>query len=185
MVLFECFSSQVFLAQNFLVMQSTLTAFVVGAGAHAAVCSTGGGCQSRVAPCTDGTSFAPRGHVSGHVVLGGLPDAATGERLGQLIDAMDRSVEELSWQHMTYSHIFHQFVFCDISPSDFLTLLTHTDQSEKITYSSCPNQFLITNYMKLRYTFFDSLKIIYVIFNLADGTRILTSAITEHRTTHT
>ena len=112
----------------------------------AAVCSTGGGCQSRVAPCTDGTSFAPRGHVSGHVVLGGLPDPATGERLGQLIDATDRSVEELGpdppawWPHMTYNHIFHQFGFCDISPSHFLTLLTHTDQSEKITYSSCPDQ---------------------------------------------
>ena len=37
------------------------------------------------------------GHVSGHVVLGGLPVALNEwrQRLGQLIDAMDRSVEEL------------------------------------------------------------------------------------------
>ena len=71
MVLFECFSSQVFVARNFLVMQSTLTAFVVGVGAQR--------CARPEEPCTDGTSFAPQGHVSGHVVLGGLPDAATGE----------------------------------------------------------------------------------------------------------
>ena len=34
MVLFECFSFQVFVAQNLLVMQSTLLAFVDGAGAQ-------------------------------------------------------------------------------------------------------------------------------------------------------
>ena len=47
----------------------------------AAVCSTGGGYQSRVAPCTDGASSASHDHVSVHVVLGGLPDALNGDRV--------------------------------------------------------------------------------------------------------
>ena len=39
--------------------------------------------------------FCSHGHVSGHVVLGGVPDTEWRQRLGLLIDAMDRSVEDL------------------------------------------------------------------------------------------
>ena len=42
----------------------------------------------------DSSGAVHRRHVL-HVVLGGLSDAAIEETLGQLVDAMDRSVEEL------------------------------------------------------------------------------------------
>ena len=57
----------------------------------AAVCSTGGGCQCRVAPCTDGTSPAPMATCWEAFQTQRLQR----ERLGQLIDAMDRSGQQM------------------------------------------------------------------------------------------
>ena len=60
-------------------MQCTLTAFVVGAE-RSSVCSTGGGCESRVAPAVHRRHvFCSHRHVCVHVVLGGLPDALNGD----------------------------------------------------------------------------------------------------------
>ena len=90
----SCFSSQVFFAQHSL-----------GHAEHAhsvrrwcwsaAVCPTGGGCQSNGAVHRRHV-FCSHGHVSGHVVSGVFPDALIGESVSvNSIHAMDRSVEEL------------------------------------------------------------------------------------------
>ena len=79
MALLLCFSSQVFAARNFffLVMQATLTAFAVGAGAQRCLDwgrkpVSSGALHRRHVSCS-------HGHVSAHVVLGGLPVTATAE----------------------------------------------------------------------------------------------------------
>ena len=90
MMILQCFSSQMFVALQLFVMQSTLAAFVVGAGWRRAQ-------TARL--------LLPWPRVRARRV--GRPSRRTEwrQRLGQLIDAMDRSVEELGpeplawWRH--------------------------------------------------------------------------------------
>ena len=61
----------------------------------AAVCSTGGGCQSRVVPAQTARLLLPWPRVRARRVGSPSRRAEWRERLGQPIDVMDRSVEEL------------------------------------------------------------------------------------------
>ena len=94
MVILQCFSSQVFVALQLFVMQSTLTALVVGAG------------EQRRARLAEETSLEWRRAQTARLLLPwprvrsrrvGRPSRRTEWRhgLGQLTDAMDRGVEAL------------------------------------------------------------------------------------------
>ena len=94
MVILQCFSSQVFVALQLFIMQSTLSAFVVGPGAQ------------RGARLAEETSLEWRRAQTARLLLPwprvrsrrvGRPSRRTEWRhgLGQLIDAMDRGVEDL------------------------------------------------------------------------------------------
>ena len=77
MTVLQCFSSQVFAARNSLVMQATLTAFAVSAGSQrCARLEEDARLEWRRAQTA---RLLLHGHVSVHVVLGGLPDALNGE----------------------------------------------------------------------------------------------------------